>query len=425
MTNVGQSGRHSMDLVVPRLRALIPTLKAVVGCTTNGVIGDGPTTDVVEVENSPALSLTLMRLPGITVTPFHVMPDDLPSLDARQDVWHNLVGRPPVSSSSNPSFMLFSDPSFADRGELDRFLSGIEYAYPGSSVVGALASAAAAFPKGHMFCTLPRDILSPEANSLRDSGLVGLTFSGDVQIDCLVSQGCRAIGPEFEVRKVGPGNVILEMELAGRPSSCLRATGQLQSIISYASKAEKELLQENLHIGISVNEYGSVEDNMRIRHVINVDMFKGGIAVACDVHVGQRVTFCIMEREAALRALDKTMQKYKRVELANSLVGYSNPPFGAVVFADVGRGQGLFSEPATETRNLTSFAPGVPVTGCFSAGQIGPCRGGSENVGRPGILHMAANVVALLRRRSGMTPADPIERVEAPSPSLDGPQTDD
>lgn len=396
-----------MDLVVPRLRALIPTLKAVVGCTSDGVIGAAPTGDTVEIEKSPAVSLTLMRLPRITVSPFHVMPDDMPSLDARQDAWCNTVGAP--DQSAGPAFMLFADPTFADRGDLDRFLSGLEYAYPGSSVVGALASAGAAFPTGHMFCTLPRDVLSPEATSLHDSGLVGVVFSGDVQMDCLVSQGCRPVGPEFEVRKVGAGNVILEMELVGRPSSCLPATGQLQSVISYATASERAMLEESLHIGVSVDEYGSAEDNYRIRHVVNVDLYSGGIAVAHDVRMGQHVRFYVLEVETALKTLDQTMQKYKRVELANSLVGYSNPPFGAFVFADVDRGRKLFKEPAMETRELTTVACGVPVCGCFSAGQIGPCRTGPGEGAGPGITHKAANLIALVRRRSGMSPVNPVD----------------
>lgn len=403
--NVGQSGRHSMDLVVPRLRALIPTLKGVVGCTSDGVIGAGPTGDIVEVENSPSVSLTLMRLPGITITPFHVMPDDLPSPDARQDAWHTLINRT-GPKLSDPSFMIFSDPTFADRGGLDRFLTGLQYAYPDSPAVGALASAGAAFPTGHMFCTLPRDVLSPEATSLRDSGLVGLAFSGDVHLDCLVSHGCRSIGPEFEIRKVTNGNVVLEMELVGRPSSCLPATGQLKSIISYATASEKEFMDRRLHVGISKDEYGRAEDNYQIRHVIGVDLYDGGITVANPVRVGQRMRFFILDEQMAQETLDKTMQRYKRVELANSVVGYSKPPFAAMVFVDVARGRALFNQPAMETKNLTDFAHGVPVSGCFTGGQIGPARTVEERGAGGSMLHMAANLIALVRRRSGLLPVD-------------------
>lgn len=423
---VGPSGRHSIDLVVPRLRGLIPTLTAVLGCTVDGVIGSNHLDETVEVEHAPAISLTLLRLPRITITPFHIMPDDLPSLDALQHAWHAaILGAHKANSNKRNSnidkptaFLVFSDPTFASRGELDRFLEGVEYAYPGSSVAGALASAAATFANGHMICTLPRDVLGAEAaTSLHDSGLVGVALSGDIELDCLLSPGCRAIGPEFEVRKVGSqtstANTILELEIAGRPSTCLPASGQLKSIISYATPAEKSLLQDRLYIGVSVDDdlmgadinNNNCNDNMLIRHVINVDMAGGGITFAVlDVRAGQRVRFFILERETAAATLNTTMQKYKRVELANNLVGYSNPPFGAMVFADVARGQGAFGEHSMETKHLGSVAKGVPVGGAFSGGQIGPLGSGKvDGGGRAAVLHIAANLVALMRRRSGMS----------------------
>lgn len=407
--NVGSSGRHSMDLVVPRLRALIPTLTAVVGCTADGVIGAASTGDVVEIDNGPAVSLTLMRLPGITITPFHVMPDDLPSPDAPPEAWRSLITKSLPASVLPTAFMVFADPAFADRGGLRRFLSGVEYAYPESSAVGALASAAATFPNGHMFCTLPRDILSPEATSLRDSGLVGISLSGDVELDCLVSPGCRPIGPEFEVRKVAPNNVVLEMELVGRPSSCLPATSHLKSVVSYATPTERKLLQEFLYMGVSISGPENGEEGYLIQHVLGVDLYGGTISLAQGVRVGQRVKFFVLDDETAIEAMDQTMQKYKRVELANSLVGYSNPPFGAMVFVDAGRGRGLFKQGNMETRNLTSFAPGVPVAGCFSGGQIGPCRTGGEGRSGASVTHVAGNLVALIRRRSGMMPSEDLD----------------
>lgn len=408
-----------MDLVVPKLRALVPELRSVIGCTADGVIGAGPT-HLLELEDGPGVSLTLARLPAINVKTFHVMPDDIPSLDAEQIAWQRLVGMPHTGKGANPpAFIIFSDPSFAERGGLDRFLSGLQYAYPGSSVVGSLASTAAAIAQGHLYCTLPRDVLSAEAKSLRDSGLVGISLTGDVQLDCLVSPGCRPIGPTFEVRKVGTGNVLLEMELVGRPSSSLSAVGHLKSLISYVTPQERRLIQNDLHVGVAVDQISDGaqggDDDFFIRDVIGIDMSGGGIAVAQKIRPGQRVRFFVKEMETAENALDATMQKYKRIELANSLVGYSNPPFGALVFVDSGRGRSLFREPMMETRNLTSFAPGVPVAGFFGGGQLGPCHSGEDGLNTPSVLHNAANLIALVRRRSGMSPVEP---VDSPSTSI-------
>lgn len=368
--------------------------------------------ETVEVEDVPGISLTLARLPGIAVKTFHVMPDDLPSLDASQAAWRDIVGRPGVGSDDGiavPSFIVLSDPTFAERGELNRFLSGLEFAYPGSCVVGSLASTAAALPQGHLLCTLPRDVLSPQSSSLRDSGVVGISLVGDVQMDCLVSEGCRAIGPVFEVRRVGSGNVLLEMELVGRPSSLLSAVGHLKSLVTYATPQEKRLMQSELFVGVLMEGVEGEGERYIIRHVIGLDMNGGGIAVGQPIRAGQRVKFFIKERESAKINLDATIQKYKRIELANSLVGYSNPPFGAMIFVDAGRGRSLFREPVMETRNLSSFAPGVPVVGFFGGGQIGPCKTQEDELNTPSVLHSAANLIALVRRRSGLSPVEPVD----------------
>lgn len=391
--------------MVPRLRALIPALTSVIGCTVDGVIGAGPTSDVVELEDAPALSVTLARLPAISVRTFHVLPDDLPSPDARQAPWRSLLGMPP-SAAHPPAFLILSDPSFAERGELTTFLEGVEYAYPGSALVGSLASAGAASAQGHMFCTLRRDVLSGDATSLHDSGLVGMSLTGDVQLDCLVSPGCRPIGPVFEVRKVGSGGVIREMEVVGRPSTLLSAVGHLKGVASYATPEERRLISRDLHIGVAIDQLATSDksDDYLIRHVLHIGDNGGCIIVGQSIRPGQLVRFFIKERESAKATLDATMQKYKRTELVNSLVGYSNPPFGAMLFVDAGRGRALFQEPMMETRNLSWFAPGVPVAGLFGGGQIGPSRSGTEGVNEPSVVHNSANLIALVRRRSGVTP---------------------
>lgn len=422
VSNIGPTARDSMHLVVPKLRALVPQLAAVIGCTAAGVIGHGSTGDIAEVEGVPGVSVTLARLPGIHVKTFHVMPDDIPSSDASQHEWQSLVGNPHVSNPAYPpAFMILSDTGFAEKGELDRFLSGLEFAYPGSSVVGSLASTAAGIAQGHLYCTLPRDVLSADSTSMRDSGLVGISLTGDVQLDCLVSSGCRPIGPVFEVRKVTDGNVIMEMELVGRPSTSLSAVGHLKSVISYATAEERRLMQHELLVGIAVDSIGGAgggSEDYLTRHVVGTDMVAGGITITTRIRPGQRIRFYIKEMEAAQRALDTTMQKYKRVELANSLVGYSNPPFGAMVFVDSGRGRSLFREPLMETRNITSFAPGVPVAGFFGGGQVGPCKSGEDGFHTPSVLHIGANLIALVRRRSGMTPADPVDSSTTSSSDL-------
>lgn len=250
----GPRGRESLADVAPCLRNVLPGLKAVFGCTSDGVLGGGR-----EIENGAGVSITLLRVPGISLKTFHVMPDDVPSLDASQNEWRRLFGNVPAEDAM-PSFMLLADPSFSERGDLKRVLAGLDFAYPGGAVFGSIASAGVGFSRGNLICTLPRDVLGAAVStSLRDSGVIGLALS-NCEVECIVSQGCRALGPTFEVRKVSGanGNGILEMEQVGRPGSILSATGHLKSLMRFSTPTEQMLLDPSagaLHVGFASSEF--------------------------------------------------------------------------------------------------------------------------------------------------------------------------
>lgn len=250
----GPRGRDSLADVAPCLRNVLPGLKAVFGSTSDGVLGGGR-----EIENGAGVSITLLRVPDIALKTFHVMPDDIPSLDASQAEWRHVFGNVPAEEHM-PAFMLLADPTFTERGDLQRVLNGLDFAYPGSSVFGSVAPAGAGFSQGHLICTLPRDVLGATVSpSLRDSGVVGLALS-NCEIECIVSQGCRALGPTFEVRKVSGanGHGILEMEQVGRPGSILSATGHLKSLMRYRTPTEQLLLDPtggSLHVGFASSQF--------------------------------------------------------------------------------------------------------------------------------------------------------------------------
>jgi small ligand-binding sensory domain FIST len=124
--------------------------------------------------------------------------------------------------------------------------------------------------------------------------------------------------------------------------------------------------------------------------------------MGCGVRPGQRLRFVVAEETAAKSILHATLQRFKKGELAKSLVGYSNAPLGALMFLDAGRGNKLFREPTYETREVAEVAPTMSVSGMFGGGQIAAARPGA-----PATLHNAASVIAIVRNRSAISPANP------------------
>ena len=99
------------------------------GCSAGGVIGGGH-----EVEQRAGLSLTAGWMPGVQVTPFHVLGGGLPEPGAPAQEWEALLG---VAPQSHPDFLLIPDPFSLDA---ERVLQEMDRIYPDSCKVGGLAS---------------------------------------------------------------------------------------------------------------------------------------------------------------------------------------------------------------------------------------------------------------------------------------------
>lgn len=139
-----------------------------------------------------------------------------------------------------------------------------------------------------------------------------------------------------------------------------------------------------------------------MRRVVNFDENTGAIVMGNTVRVGERLRFVVAEETAAKDILHSTLQQFKKGELAKTLVGYSNPPLGALLFLDAGRGSKLFREPDYETREVAAVAPTLSVSGLFTSGQIA-----AASPGAPATLHNASSVIAVIRNRSAISPLNP------------------
>ncbi len=413
VTRVGPRGRESLGAVVPKLRALMPNLRAVLGCGADGIIADE------DLADGPGVSLTLLSLPGIKVRSFHVMPDDIPMLESRT-AWARLLGLSNATSSAPPpSFIVLSDPTFSARGDLDKFLAGTHACDPRIKVAGAQASTGAAMVDGHMLCTLPRDVLDPSSSALRDSGLVGLALEGDVELEPMIASRVRPVGPVFTATSTRFGGPLPDLHIVGQPRTRMSALAHLRSVINYATPEERRLIKAELHIGVADPDVAGEEGGYVIRNVGSVDVDAGVIATpGADVLAGQSVRFFVKDQEAAAKALDGIMQKYKRAELAKSLVGYSNPPFAALVFSDVNRGMLRFQDVPVESKTIADYLTGVPFAGFVSGAQIAPTKMSekapvaNQSDAEKSVLHNASSVIVLLRRRNTISPRGTAESTD-------------
>jgi len=327
--------------------ALIPGLIAaelpgalLAGCTGDGVIGAGH-----EVEDRAAFSLTAAALPGVEMNPFHFDITDLPDASASQSVWHTAVG---VRPRAEPKFLLLADPLTMDAGAL---LRGLDFAYPGSSKFGGLASSGTAPRANRLFL---------ESEVFR-SGVVGVVFSGNLEVETIVAQGCRPIGRPMLITRC-EGNVLFELD--GNPP-----LKRLTELYETLPPNDRDLLQHSLFLGLEMKEREVEyhEGDLLVRNLIGVDRANGAITIGAHLKPLQVAQFLLRDAKAATEDLTRLLQRYR--------ASMTRGPTGALLFSCLGRGAHLFGRPDHDTDLFREKLGDIPLGGFFCNGEIGPVGG--------------------------------------------------
>ena len=311
----------------------------VIGCTAQAVIGEGR-----EVEEGPALSIWTANLDGAGVEPFIIAAGG----DGDSQT---TLGLPAISDDTR-AVLLLGEPYTFPQDALDQ-LNAFTVTR-GIPVIGGMASGGRG-PGQHAL------ILNGD---VRTFGAVGATLSGDLQIETLVSQGCRPIGSSYTVT-AAEGQVI--QSLGGSPP-----LERLRDLFRSLSPEDQARMNRGLHLGVVIDEYAEEfgPGDFLIRNVMGADQATGAIAVGDEVRVGQTVQFHIRDASAADEDLRGSLGI---LELSRS--GDPSSLAGALLFTCNGRGQHLFGIPDHDVHAVESGLGPLPVAGMFCAGEIGPVGG--------------------------------------------------
>jgi len=328
-----------------------------IGCCGGGVVGTGKQ-DAHELEGEPALSVVLLHLPGAVLQPFALDTTTLPDLDGPPEAWLEALGLPavPLSAETAPaSMLLLVDPTC---GAINDLISGLDYALPHTFKVGGIAGQHSA-PHGSLLSS------GAEGGGGVRTGAVGCLISGGWRLDPIVAQGCRPIGPVLEVEQAQRNIVIQVSKGGGAPRSPVEA---LQLILSELSPAEREQVKHSLFLGVDRSEMllssGSNHPSaFLVRNLIGVDPRNGAVAVAERMRVGQKVQFQLRDAEASRQDARQLLGR-QAVE--------GGEPLAALLFACLGRGEGLYGEADGDVKLCREVFATVPIAGLFCNGEIGP-----------------------------------------------------
>lgn len=334
------------DIVTTVTSVLHPMV--MIGCAAESVVGTGH-----EIEETPAVSLWAGRVgPLIPVT--------LKASRSADDIWQ-FSGWPDNITIEPTALILVADPFTFP---VDQFLSWLGDRHPGLPVVGGNASAALG-PGGSRLIAGDRTL---------KEGAVGVLIGSGVEIEAVVSQGCRPYGQPLTVTK-SDRNIMYEV--AGTPA----IESMVDQMKRGLSPAEIAGLENNgLHIGRLIDEHLDQPGpgDYLVRTVIGVDRSTGAIAVDDRVPLGSTICFHLRDAESADRDL-RSLLEGRRAD-------------GALLFTCNGRGTRLFDEPHHDAAVLAGQIGAVPVGGFFAAGEAGP-------VGGRNFVHSFTASIALFRDR--------------------------
>jgi len=344
------SASYASDL--PRLLPLLrQKLRARhwIGSLGGGVVGTGADGAAHELEHEPALSLTLLHLPGAELHPFSLDAADLPDLDGPAEPWRTAVG---ADLEGMNAMLLLVDPGF---NAINDLVSGLDYAYPDLPKVGGIAGQHSA-PHGSL-------LLDDQVCG----GAVGCLIGGSWRLDPVVAQGCRPIGPVFEVEQA-QRNVVLQVSQGEERRSPVEA---LQGILGGLSPAERDQVKHSLFLGVARSDFslgrnGEEPPAFLVRNLIGVDPRNGAVAVGERMRVGQKVQFQLRDAATSREESRQLLVQQRR---------RPGEPLAALLFACLGRGRGLYGQPDGDVTLCRESFGQVPIAGVFCNGEIGPVGG--------------------------------------------------
>jgi small ligand-binding sensory domain FIST len=311
-----------------------------IGCTCMGIIGQGE-----EIENVPAASILLGRIPGATIQPFYL---NQAELEAGEDIeyWKKRFKYTP---HPHTSFIILPDPFSLDVSTLLERFNG---AFQDAPVIGGMASGANFEGGNTLFLN----------GAVYQEGAVGLCLQGDFVLKTVVSQGCRPIGEAFAVT-ASSGNVI--QALAGKP-----ALSVLQKTVQDAPSPDRDLARNAIFVGRVTNEYQDefIQGDFVVRGLMGIDQKTGALLVGDLITPGETIQFHVRDAQSAHEDLERMLK--------GSINGTQGPQ-AALIFSCNGRGSHLFKKSGHDAQMVSQHTGNCPQAGFLCSGEIGPIAGKS------------------------------------------------
>ena len=334
--------------------------RTIMGVTAETIAGGA-----TEIERVAGISILAGALPGVRVSAFTT--EDMYAVGDPTSVGLEQLGQSLDLGPETRGTILFTDPFSVPvsglLGAISRCRNEMNVHTP---IVGGHASAGGK-PMSNAFLL---------DGKVRRDGLVGVTLSGAVRCDALVSQGCRPIGEPVVVTSA---QRTIVKSLGGRP-----AFRVMEDAVASLTDADRQHLSHGLFLGRVINEYKDRfgRGDYVIRAVLGSDEASGALALDDGFRPGQTVQFHLFDPRIAHEDLALVLDAQK----------LHGRPAGAVMVSGLSRARKgsrlgerdataisrAFARPTAGEQAAKLGSPAhddhrqLPLAGFGAAGEIGP-----------------------------------------------------
>ena len=156
-----------------------------------------------EIERTRAVSALALSLPGAALNTFHLGEEEWGDLLTDDEEFRRRLTPEGAEAGQLRAFLYIADPFTTPIVQL---LDASSRVFPAAPGIGGTSSGV----------TAPGETRLALDDAIHTSGLIGISFSGHIEVDTVVSQGCRPIGNTFAITRCNK-NIIEELD--GKPGA--------------------------------------------------------------------------------------------------------------------------------------------------------------------------------------------------------------
>jgi len=207
------------------------------------------------------------------------------------------------------------------------------------------------------------------ADGIWRGGISGVTFGTALRMRSRVSQGCRPLGLQRNISACD-GQLILQLDSEPALDCLLRDLGLPTSADPSRLREALPRLRNTL-VGLSDASStsprlgGAYGPDVLVRHLVGIDPARRAVAIAERAELGQALSFCERNPDAARRDLMRIC-----TELRDEAEEQGAKLAGALYISCAGRGGPHFGAPSAELQWVQHALGEVPLVGFFSGGEI-------------------------------------------------------